>query len=402
MSYTFEAQPKVVQERGKKGKGGDEMMRSEIEDPEKGDGFNIMYDKRVFRGNTHNMNLLKKNLTPQQQEELRNKAERENKKIEMIKNQLVDFKKNKNKQTPYDLRPGPPARIDVDLTYFLTEQDDKRPEENEINTQTDVFLPKPPTPPYIPKKSGIDTETQIWDYDLFDYDQEVQPILNVLVNKTLEQSLLEVEEETELTNIRSYKRDAEKKKVVEREDWEQEVRKEVARIKQKNKVLATAREKRRRQEIALHKLQCLNMAKSYLQNAFVNSLQFLNDNSFWRNEFNDSLNINYKEWLFKSVEDEFNKKAKSEKLCDDMCEEELKKFKGEKDPIEKKREYQEKKKEKMRMIEHPSQRHVHLLFKPPVPPKQSEFSRKVNKYLEKNLEEFEAEEDEKFREYVSK
>jgi hypothetical protein len=23
-----------------------------------------MYDKRVFRGNTHNMNLLKKNLTP--------------------------------------------------------------------------------------------------------------------------------------------------------------------------------------------------------------------------------------------------------------------------------------------------------------------------------------------------
>ena len=26
--------------------------------------LNIMYDKRVFRGNTHNMNLLKQNLTP--------------------------------------------------------------------------------------------------------------------------------------------------------------------------------------------------------------------------------------------------------------------------------------------------------------------------------------------------
>jgi hypothetical protein len=45
-----------------------------------------MYDKRVFRGNTHNMNMLKKNLTPQQQEEIRIKAERERKKIEMIKN----------------------------------------------------------------------------------------------------------------------------------------------------------------------------------------------------------------------------------------------------------------------------------------------------------------------------
>jgi hypothetical protein len=55
-----------------------------------------------------------------------------------------------------------------------------------------------------------------------------------------------VEEESELTNIRSYKKEVEKRKIGEREDWEQEVRKEVQRIKQKNKVLAVAREKRRR------------------------------------------------------------------------------------------------------------------------------------------------------------
>ena len=83
--------------------------------------LNIMYDKRVFRGNTHNMNLIKSNLTPAQKEELRIKAERENKKVEMIKQQLIEFKKAKNKTSPYDLRPGPPARIEVDLTYFLTE-----------------------------------------------------------------------------------------------------------------------------------------------------------------------------------------------------------------------------------------------------------------------------------------
>jgi hypothetical protein len=44
-----------------------------------------MYDKRVFRGNTHNMNLLNSNLTPAQKEDLRIKAERERKKVEMIK-----------------------------------------------------------------------------------------------------------------------------------------------------------------------------------------------------------------------------------------------------------------------------------------------------------------------------
>ena len=81
-----------------------------------------MYDKRVFRGNTYNQTTLsKQNLTPMQKEELRIKAEREKKKVEMIKAQLIDFKKAKNKISPYDLRPGPPARIEVDLTYFLTE-----------------------------------------------------------------------------------------------------------------------------------------------------------------------------------------------------------------------------------------------------------------------------------------
>ena len=48
-------------------------------------------------------------------------SEREKKKVEMIKSQLIEFKKAKNKISPYDLRPGPPARIEVDLTYFLTE-----------------------------------------------------------------------------------------------------------------------------------------------------------------------------------------------------------------------------------------------------------------------------------------
>ena len=57
----------------------------------------------------------------------------------MIKKQLIDFKKQKNKTSPYDLRPGPPARIEVDLTYFLTEQGKEKPVENDVKIQTDEF-----------------------------------------------------------------------------------------------------------------------------------------------------------------------------------------------------------------------------------------------------------------------
>lgn len=170
----------------------------------------------------------------------------------MIKAQLIEFKKAKNKISPYDLRPGPPARIEVDLTYFLTEQNKpRRPEETEVKVQTDEFVERPPTPPYIPKKTGIDKITQIEDYDLFDYDREVQPILNVLLSKTVEQALLEVEEETELDQIRQFKSDAYKRLQDEKDGWEQEVKREIARIKAKNKALKNARQRREAQASTL-------------------------------------------------------------------------------------------------------------------------------------------------------
>lgn len=87
----------------------------------------------------------------------------------------------------------------------MQEQGREKPKEIEVKCQTDHFQPKPPSPRYVPKKTGIDKITQIEDYDLFDYDREVQPILNVLLTKSVEQALLEVEEETELEEIRKFK-----------------------------------------------------------------------------------------------------------------------------------------------------------------------------------------------------
>ena len=207
MTELFEgAQPQVVRSKQKYKDTSAYYAGGSLDenDEEARNALNIMYDKRVFRGNTHNINLLK-SMTPAQKEEQRIKMEREKKKVEMIKMQLVEFKKQKAKASPYDLRPGPPARIEVDLTFFLTEQGREKPREIEVKCQTDAFQQKPQSPKYIPKKTGIDKITQIEDYDLFDYDREVQPILNVLLTKSVEQALLEVEEETELEEIRKFK-----------------------------------------------------------------------------------------------------------------------------------------------------------------------------------------------------
>lgn len=71
----------------------------------------------------------------------------------------------------------------------------------------------------MPKKTGIDKITQIEDYDLFDYDVEVQPILNVLLGKTIDQACLEVEEEFELEDIAKFKEEYKRRREAEDSDW---------------------------------------------------------------------------------------------------------------------------------------------------------------------------------------
>jgi hypothetical protein len=48
---------------------------------------------------------------------------------------------------------------------------------------------------YVPKKTGVDVYCQVENDELFDFDFQVQPILNIIVTKSLEQAVLELEEE---------------------------------------------------------------------------------------------------------------------------------------------------------------------------------------------------------------
>lgn len=69
---------------------------------------------------------------------------------------------------------------------------------------SEFFVNRPPTPEFIPIKKGIDMETQIEDDELFDFDTEVEPILQVLVGKSVEQGRMEVIEEDEIEDLRKH------------------------------------------------------------------------------------------------------------------------------------------------------------------------------------------------------
>jgi hypothetical protein len=153
-----------------------------------------MHDKRVFRGSVFN----------HKSSELKAPFE--------LKKGKGASKHSKNQTnsppTSPQYRPITPAPVDgrmhmdIQTDNYLEELSD-RFVEKDISTQTDALTDLHPAPLFVPMSSGLDTSTQIDNGDLFDFDLEVQPILDVLIGKTLEISVLEVMEEYELEQIQA-------------------------------------------------------------------------------------------------------------------------------------------------------------------------------------------------------
>lgn len=81
-----------------------------------------------------------------------------------------------------------------------------KPEDAEVGVATEFYLDRPPVPLFQPRMPSKDNckSTQIYDgdYELFNFDKEVEPMLNVLIEKTLDQARMEVLEEHELALIK--------------------------------------------------------------------------------------------------------------------------------------------------------------------------------------------------------
>jgi radial spoke head protein 3 len=137
---------------------------------------NIMFDRRVVRGNTYAAQILPAEAP--------------------MHSPASPVKLRRRKPAARKPATPPPVQgrqhIELQTDAYLEELTDVVPDKNAI-TQTDAFLERPITPLFIPQKRGVDAETQIDNGDLFDFNLEVEPLLEVLVGKTLEQGLMEVQ-----------------------------------------------------------------------------------------------------------------------------------------------------------------------------------------------------------------
>ena len=88
------------------------------------------------------------------------------------------------------------------------ELDDHQNMVNEFEIEPDYFIDQAPEAVFIPNPEGELKATQIFDGDpdLFDYENEVEPILQVLVGKAIEHARIEVIEEFENVELDKHKK----------------------------------------------------------------------------------------------------------------------------------------------------------------------------------------------------
>merc|ERR1719337_464321 len=186
------------------------VRRDKYRDPDDSGGLrNIMHDRRVVRGNTY------ASLVQPQQDMAETQKQREAQRRRLMR--ANQTKKRAGTPEPVLGR----KHMDIQTDSYLEELTE-RTVEFEAETQTDFLLDRPPSPLFMPAKIGVDIDTQIEDGDLFDFDMEVEPVLEVLVGKTLEQSMMEVLEEEELESLRAHQEHFEQSmmEVLEEEELE--------------------------------------------------------------------------------------------------------------------------------------------------------------------------------------
>eukprot|EP00117_Sycon_ciliatum_P009723 scpid71178/ scgid11900/ Radial spoke head protein 3 homolog; Radial spoke head-like protein 2 len=204
---------------------------------------NLMFERRIVRGNTYaQAKLISTQPDPveiQRQQEIRRRALARRKKTEQQRPRTPDAVEGRKHET-------------VQTDAYLYELG-KAIEERDVEVQTDDRIDRPPTPVYVPAKTGIDQETQIYPGDLFDFEIECKPLVSVLVAKSMEQALIEVMEEEELVSLKERQR--------EFEELRQAELLEAQRLEEKERRHQQEKEDRRQQMLKANELQKETAAK---------------------------------------------------------------------------------------------------------------------------------------------
>ena len=190
-------------------------------------------------------------------------------------------------------------------------------EETDVWTQTDPFQDRPESPVFIPSKTGIDTGVQV-EEDLFDFDFEVAPILEVIVGKTLEQSMLEVLEEEEMEALRQQKKEFAQKRNAELAETQRLEAAEKRRFEEKERRKEQERQRLQREQECRRKLASRQFANQYLENLDLHVFTTLQEEGFFYDIVHRQVEQDFMPFLKELTNKELEKKRQARVEVDNI------------------------------------------------------------------------------------
>lgn len=222
-----------------------------------------------------------------------------------------------------DLESDPFPAAQIQTEKYLIEMD-VSPEEVNGFTQTDEYLPPTPEPVYVTPKYGTDAVTQVDPNEVFDFDEEVEPILEVFVGKILQQSVCEVLRERELNKLESQKETFEAKKRLRIARVERMRQEELRLEKEKQLRLAEQREKAEILKREINENKVNQNAEAFLDEISETVFSNLISSGQIEDPLRREIRHNLIPWLKDQVEQELNLRKVSRAIVDQLIKDAIK------------------------------------------------------------------------------
>jgi hypothetical protein len=155
-----------------------------------------------------------------------------------------------------------------------------------VNDKYYFFEDRPPTPVFVPDKPRRDFSTQIEDGELFDYDLEVEPILEVLVGRSLLQARYELIEDDERKDYLMHKKKYEQKREFELVNLQRTEAAHIRREEERKRRNIQKVEKAKYDNTIHKKLYSKLFAKSYFKDLKKTSLSNLSERGYLKDHLN--------------------------------------------------------------------------------------------------------------------
>lgn len=229
---------------------------------------NIHFDKRVVRGNTYAAQITDPSLTLQSPS-----------RTQKLKNQAQQHAINSAARRRLLGQPDVPVN---GRTHMMVQTDDYLEElvdqifEQDSGTQTEALEELPVPPIFMPKPVGEDVGTTIEEGELFDFELAVEPLLEVIVGKALEQSLMEVLEEEEISRLQRHREHFEQERNQILAETQRMEAHSLRHHQEKERRVQQERERLAREKEVAKKAAARTAAKHFmanLQSSVVTSLQ---------------------------------------------------------------------------------------------------------------------------------